>query len=167
MAEYWAAFSVLYNDSLFINMFIPQNTSTLLVNCLQYTLPVWSLGLWGFGKLSGDETSSPMRKPQGQRSLCALPPQPSASVLSGNRPLQIPQEGVQPLVANVGSRTSPGGSQGNCPPAQRPCSAPQLRSSCSQHHPQSSLQTRKTHPPSGLGFMCLFFLGYFTYQSKT
>ena len=107
-----------------------------------------------------------MRKPQGQRSLCALPPRPSASVLSGNRPLQIPQEGVKPLVANVGSRTSPGGSQGNCPPAQTPCSAPQLRSSCSQHHPQSSLQTRKTHPPSGPGFVGVFPLGYFYLLDK-
>lgn len=46
----------------------------------------------------------PMRKPQGQSSLCALC-LPSASVLSGNRFLQIPQEGVKPLVETVASRT--------------------------------------------------------------
>ena len=33
------------------------------------------------------------------------PPLPLASVLSGNRLLQIPQEGVKPLVGTVGSRT--------------------------------------------------------------
>ena len=30
-----------------------------------------------------------------------------------------------------------------------------------QHNPESSLQTWKPHPPSGLGFTCVFLLGYF------
>ena len=45
----------------------------------------------------------PGRKPRGQSSPCALPP-PSASVLSGNRLLRIPQEGVKLLVENLASR---------------------------------------------------------------
>ena len=55
-----------------------------------------------FGKLSGDETS--VEEPRDQSSLYALP-SPLASVLSGNRLLQILQEGVKPLVGTVGSRT--------------------------------------------------------------
>ena len=60
-------------------------------------------------------------------------------------------------------RTCPGGSEekGTTPPAQRPCSAPQLRVSCSQHHPESSLQTGETHPPSGSESTCVFLLGDF------
>ena len=54
--------------------------------------------------VSSVEMKPPGRKPRGQSSPCALPP-PSASVLSGNRLLRIPQEGVKPLVGTVGSRT--------------------------------------------------------------
>ena len=52
------------------------------------------------------------------------------------------------------------------PPAQRACLAPQPRESCSQHHPESSRQTGKTHPPSGLGFVGVFPLGYFYLLDK-
>ena len=51
-------------------------------------------------------------------------------------------------------------------PAQRACLAPQPRESCSQHHPESSRQTGKTHPPSGLGFVGVFPLGYFYLLDK-
>ena len=47
------------------------------------------------------------------------------------------------------------------PPAQRPCSATQLRGSGYQHNPESSLQTWKPQPPTGLRFICVFLLGYF------
>ena len=46
-------------------------------------------------------------------------------------------------------------------PVQRPCSALQLRASCSQHPLESSLHMGKTHPPWGSGFTCIFLLGDF------
>ena len=52
------------------------------------------------------------------------------------------------------------------PPAQRACSAPQPGESYSQHHPESSRQTGKTHPPSGPGFVGVFPLGYFYLLDK-
>ena len=46
-------------------------------------------------------------------------------------------------------------------PVQRPCSAPQLRASWSQHPLESSLHMGKTHPPWGSGFTCVLLLGDF------
>ena len=125
MTGYWAAFPVLYNNSLFINICIPQSASLI---CMFLINPL----------------------PCGGHSLSGL-------------------WGCESLVNTVvmkDSRTSPGGSQGDCPPAQRPCSAPQLRGSCSPHHPEGSLQTGKTHPPSGSGFTGVFLLGDF-YSAQT
>lgn len=89
-------------------------------------------------------------------SLCCVP-------LSFNELMPVELWGLSHL--SKGSRTFPGGSKGNClpptPPAQRPCSATQLRVSCSQHNPKSFLQTWKPHPPLGLGFIYVFLLGYF------
>ena len=159
-----------------------------LVNCVQCNGHSLS-GPWGCGSLVNSVVRKPpMRMPSRQSSLCDLS-SPSASGLSGNRLLQILQEGVKSLVGTVGSRTRasslcsvllsfnelmqvellgptppipivskdsrtfPGGSQGNCspppppPPAQRPCSASQLRASCSQHRPESSLQMGKHTVP--------------------
>ena len=64
-----------------------------------------------------------------------------------------------------GSRTFPGGSYGNCP--LWPPSSETLLSHTAQgvllyqHNPESSLQTWKPHPHSGLGFICVFLLDYF------
>ena len=153
-------------------------------SAVSWTFPDWSL-------VNSVVMKPPMRKPRGQSSLCTLP-RPSASGLSGNHFLRIPQERVNALVGAVGSRTwasslcrfspflqwvdssgasgsptlgkgsrtFPGGSQGDCPPAQRPCSVPQLKGSCFQHHPGSSLQTGKPHPPSGSGFRGAFLLPF-------
>ena len=64
-------------------------------------------GSEGFGKLSGDETSRE-EAPRAELTVCTplvCSPLALISVLSGNRLLQILQEGFKPLVGTVGSRT--------------------------------------------------------------
>lgn len=87
-----------------------------LVNRLKSVvgIPEWSLGLSCY-KPSGDETSRE-DAPRVELTVCTKPtvcfrptpltsPPPLASVLSGNRLLQIPQERCQAPGGTVGSRT--------------------------------------------------------------
>ena len=106
MTGYWAAFPVLYNNSLFINICIPQSASLIcmfLVNplpCGGHSLS----GLWGCESLVNTVVMKPpMRKLRGQSSLCVLAP--SASGFSGNHLFQIQQEEIKPLVGTLDSRT--------------------------------------------------------------
>ena len=91
----------------FLSVFIPPYTSLSLhilskPSAVLWTFPEWSLGLWVFSKLSGDETS---REEAPRAELTVWSPPPLGSVPSGNYLLQIPQEGLKPLVGTVGSRT--------------------------------------------------------------
>ena len=135
----------------------------LLVNHLECSGHSLS-GPWGCESLGNSVMMKPpVRKPRGQSSLGALPPLPSASALSGNRLLQIPQEWVKPLVGSMGSRTFPGGSQGNRP---RPPSSETLLSPTAQGvlfsaPPRELPADGETLPPSGSGFIAGFLLGDF------
>ena len=74
------------HSCFFLHVFISPYTSlslhVLSKQCaVSWTFPEWSLGLWSFSKLGGDETSREEA-------------QPLASGLNGNRLLQILQEGL-------------------------------------------------------------------------
>ena len=135
----------------------------------------------GFGKLSGDETSREETPRAELTVYCPhalgiwVNGNRLLQIVQGSSPwwgLWIPEDGPHPSVVFLFPlmswwqwsfwvpplsrvfRTFHGGSQGNCLPpplAQRPWSTSQLSVTCSQHHPESSLQMGKTHPPSGRG----------------
>ena len=169
---------------MFLFLHIPPWVCVLSVNHLQCSGHPWVvLGVWGFSKLSGDETSREEAR-RAELAGCSPPARLLGSVGTvsyrfrrmGSNPwwgLWVP--GHDPLPAAVSlfplmswgqwsfwdphpSRQRlqdiPWRLSGEMPPpapGQRPCSAPQLRASCSQHHPESSLQTGERHPPSGSG----------------
>ena len=133
------------------------------INCLQCSGHSLS-GNWGCEALANSVMMKPpVRKPRGQSSLGALPPRPPASALSGNCLLQIPQEWVKPLVGSMGSRTFPGGSQGNCPrpPSSETLLSPRAQGVLLSAPPRELPADGETLSPSGSDFIAGFLLGDF------